>query len=77
MVGLFKSLPGIHYISADLMAKSGFSDAASALRLVSGTTVQDGKFAVVRGLPDLQFSIAGANLTDTVLVFNKRSVRTW
>ncbi|MFN3533245.1 MAG: TonB-dependent receptor plug domain-containing protein, partial [Candidatus Brocadia sp.] len=28
------------------------SDAASALNLISGATVQDGKFAVVRGLPD-------------------------
>jgi outer membrane receptor protein involved in Fe transport len=39
-------------IGADLMSRAGASDAASALRLVSGTTVQDGKFAVVRGLPD-------------------------
>ena len=39
-------------ISADLMSKAGASDAASALRLVSGATVQDGKFAVIRGLPD-------------------------
>ena len=39
-------------IGADLMSQSGFSDAASALRLVAGTTVQEGKYAVVRGLPD-------------------------
>lgn len=39
-------------ISSDLMSKAGASDAASALNLVSGATVQDGKFAVVRGLPD-------------------------
>ena len=39
-------------ISSDLMSKAGASDAASALRLVSGTSVQDGKFAVIRGLPD-------------------------
>lgn len=39
-------------IGAELMAKAGASDAASALLLVSGATVQDGKYAVVRGLPD-------------------------
>ena len=39
-------------ISADLMGRAGAGDAASALRLVSGATVQDGKFAVIRGLPD-------------------------
>ena len=39
-------------ISADLMSRAGAGDAASALRLVSGATVQDGKFAVIRGLPD-------------------------
>ncbi len=39
-------------ISADLMSRAGAGDAASALRLVAGATVQDGKYAVVRGLPD-------------------------
>ncbi len=39
-------------ISADLMSRAGASDAASALRLVAGASVQDGKFAVIRGLPD-------------------------
>jgi TonB-dependent receptor len=39
-------------ISADLMSRAGASDAASALTLVSGATVTDGKFAVIRGLPD-------------------------
>ena len=39
-------------IGAELMAKAGASDAAAALLLVSGATVQDGKYAVVRGLPD-------------------------
>lgn len=39
-------------ISSDLMSQAGASDAASALKLVAGTTVQDGKYAVVRGLPD-------------------------
>lgn len=39
-------------ISSDLMSQAGASDAAGALRLVSGATVQDGKYAVIRGLPD-------------------------
>ncbi|MFW5893982.1 MAG: TonB-dependent receptor domain-containing protein, partial [Verrucomicrobiota bacterium] len=39
-------------IGAELISKAGAGDAASALRLVAGATVQDGKYAVVRGLPD-------------------------
>lgn len=39
-------------ISSELMSQAGASDAAGALKLVSGATVQDGKYAVVRGLPD-------------------------
>lgn len=39
-------------VGAEMMSKAGASDAAGALKLVSGATVQDGKYAVVRGLPD-------------------------
>ncbi len=39
-------------ISSDLMSKAGVGDAAAALKLVAGATVQDGKYAVIRGLPD-------------------------
>lgn len=39
-------------VSADTISRAGASDAASALKLVSGATVQEGKYAVVRGLPD-------------------------
>ena len=39
-------------IGSDMMSRAGAGDAASALKLISGTTVQDGKYAVVRGLPD-------------------------
>ncbi|MFA5554877.1 MAG: carboxypeptidase regulatory-like domain-containing protein, partial [Phycisphaerae bacterium] len=39
-------------ISSELMSQAGAGDAASALRLVAGATVQDGKYAVIRGLPD-------------------------
>jgi hypothetical protein len=39
-------------VGSELMSQAGAGDAAAALRLVAGTTVQDGKYAVVRGLPD-------------------------
>ncbi len=39
-------------VSADTISRAGAGDAAAALKLVSGATVQDGKYAVVRGLPD-------------------------
>ncbi|MDF7808194.1 TonB-dependent receptor [Pontiellaceae bacterium B12219] len=39
-------------VGSDMMGQAGASDAAQALSLVPGTTVQDGKYAVVRGLPD-------------------------
>ena len=39
-------------VGADLISRAGASDVAGALKLVAGTTVQDGKYAVVRGLPD-------------------------
>jgi len=42
----------LDFVTADLISDAGASDAADALRLVSGTTVQDGRFAVIRGLPD-------------------------
>lgn len=39
-------------IGAELMMRANASDAASALKLVAGATVQNGKTAVIRGLPD-------------------------
>ncbi len=39
-------------VSADLMSRAGASTAASALTLVTGATIKDGKTAVIRGLPD-------------------------
>lgn len=39
-------------IGSEWLSQAGVSDAASALKLIAGATVQDGKFAVVRGLPD-------------------------
>ena len=48
----FESPALMDSIGADLMNKAGASDAAGALRLVPGASVQGGKYAVVRGLPD-------------------------
>ena len=42
----------IDSIGSDLLSQAGASDAADAINLIAGATVQDGKFAVVRGLPD-------------------------
>lgn len=42
----------IDSVSSQLMSQAGASDAASALTLVSGATVEDGKYPVIRGLPD-------------------------
>jgi hypothetical protein len=39
-------------VSSELINRAGASDAAAALVLVSGASVEDGKFAVIRGLPD-------------------------
>jgi TonB-dependent receptor len=48
----FESPALLDSIGSELMSRAGASDAASALRLVAGASVQDGKFAVIRGLPD-------------------------
>ncbi|HTF88032.1 MAG TPA: TonB-dependent receptor [Planctomycetota bacterium] len=48
----FESPALMDSIGSDLMSRAGASDAASGLRLVAGASVQDGKFAVIRGLPD-------------------------
>ena len=39
-------------VGADIMSKAGASTAAAALKMVSGTSIQDGKYAVIRGLGD-------------------------
>lgn len=48
----FDSAALIDSIGADLIGRAAATDAAGALRLVAGATVQDGKGAVIRGLPD-------------------------
>ena len=39
-------------IGAELMSRAGAGYAASGLRLVAGASVSNGKFAVIRGLPN-------------------------
>jgi hypothetical protein len=39
-------------LNVDMINRSGAGDAAAALLLVPGATLQDGKYAVIRGLPD-------------------------
>jgi hypothetical protein len=41
-----------HSIGSDMLSRLGTSDAADAVTKISGTTVVDGKYAVVRGLND-------------------------
>ncbi|HVS19130.1 MAG TPA: TonB-dependent receptor [Planctomycetota bacterium] len=48
----FESPALMDSIGSDLISRAGASDAAGALRLISGASLQDGKTAVVRGLPD-------------------------
>lgn len=39
-------------VSAELIKAAGASDAGQAVRVLPGVAVQDGKYAVIRGLPD-------------------------
>jgi outer membrane receptor protein involved in Fe transport len=39
-------------VGANIMSKAGAGSAAEAMQLVSGSTVQEGKYAVIRGLSD-------------------------
>ncbi len=48
----FESPALLDSIGSELMGRAGASDASDAVRLIAGATVQDGKFAVIRGLPD-------------------------
>ncbi|MGF1572414.1 MAG: TonB-dependent receptor domain-containing protein [Sumerlaeia bacterium] len=48
----FDSSSLLDSVGSELISKAGAGDAASALTLVSGATVEDGKFPVIRGLPD-------------------------
>jgi len=47
-----KSSGMIDNIGSDMMSKAGVGTAAAAMRMVTGANVQDGKYAVIRGLGD-------------------------
>lgn len=61
-------------ISADLMSRAGAGDAASALRLVAGASIANGKFAVIRGLPDRYVSSQMNGVRLPTADENKRAV---
>lgn len=42
----------LNSVGVEMITRSGASDAAAALLLVPGATLQNGKYAVIRGLPD-------------------------
>lgn len=48
----FESPQLVDSISSELMSRAGASDAAAALSFVAGASVEGGRFAVIRGLPD-------------------------
>jgi outer membrane receptor protein involved in Fe transport len=70
----FESPALMDSISSDLMSRAGASDAAAALRLVAGASVQDGKSAVIRGLPDRYVSSQMNGVRLPTADENKRAV---
>jgi hypothetical protein len=48
----FESQTLLDSVGSEMMSRAGAGDAASGLRLVAGASVSNGKFAVIRGLPD-------------------------
>jgi len=61
-------------ISSDLMSRAVVSDAADAVRLVAGASVQNGKSAVIRGLPDRYVSSQMNNVRLPTADPDKRAV---
>ena len=57
-----QSMSVVDAVGADMMSKAGAGTAAAALKMVSGATVQDGKYAVIRGLGDRYTSTAINNV---------------
>ncbi|MEO0651662.1 MAG: carboxypeptidase regulatory-like domain-containing protein, partial [Planctomycetota bacterium] len=64
----FEATALLDSISAEFISRAGASDAAAALNLVAGATVQDGRFAVIRGLPNrfVSSQLNGVRLPTTV-----------
>lgn len=70
----FESPALMDSVGAELISRAGASDAAGALRLVAGATVQDGKSAVIRGLPDRYVSSQLNGIKLPTADENKRAV---
>ena len=58
-----------------MLFRSGASDAAAVLLLVPGATLQDGKYAVIRGLPDRYVATLLDGVRLPVANPNKRAVK--
>lgn len=52
LIARFNSAAMMDSISSERIGQSGAGDAGGALRLIAGASTQDGKTAVIRGLPD-------------------------
>jgi outer membrane receptor protein involved in Fe transport len=62
-------------IGVEMITKSGASDAAAVLLLVPGATLENGKYAVIRGLPDRYVSTLLDGVRLPVADPNKRAVK--
>ncbi len=62
-------------LGVETISRSGAGDAAAALLLVPGATLQEGKYAVVRGLPDRYVSVLLDGVRLPVSTPGKRAVQ--
>ena len=62
-------------VGVEMIQRSGASDAAAVLLLVPGATLQDGKYAVIRGLPDRYVSTLLDGVRLPTADPNKRAVK--
>jgi TonB-dependent receptor len=62
-------------VGVETIARSGAGDAAAALLLVPGASLQEGKYAVVRGLPDRYVSVLLDSVRLPVSTPGKRAVQ--
>jgi TonB dependent receptor/Carboxypeptidase regulatory-like domain/TonB-dependent Receptor Plug Domain len=62
-------------LGVETISRSGAGDAAAALLLVPGATLQEGKYAVVRGLPDRYVSVLLDSVRLPVSTPGKRAVQ--
>jgi len=62
-------------VGVETISRSGAGDAAAALLLVPGATLQEGKYAVVRGLPDRYVSVLLDSVRLPVSTPGKRAVQ--